>query len=81
MVDADQKKRDRKKKITEAEMNVIHGEVEKHFSLLNDKFSTAKEIGKFGQKSAGWCLPWALHREHPRIDGGTQKKRLRKSIP
>jgi hypothetical protein len=37
MVDADQKKRDRKKKITEAEMNVIHGEVEKHFSLLNDK--------------------------------------------
>jgi hypothetical protein len=44
---------------------------------LNDKFSTAKEIGKFGQKSAGWCLPWALHREHPRIDGGTQKKRLK----
>jgi hypothetical protein len=45
-------------------MNVIHGEVEKHFSLLNDKFSTAKEIGKFGQKSAGWCLPWALHRDY-----------------
>ena len=80
MVDADQKKRDRKKKITEAEMNVIHGEVEKHFSLLNDKFSTAKEIGKFGQKSAGWCLSWKLHRLTENTQGvqgqmGEHKKR------
>jgi hypothetical protein len=52
MVDVDQKKRDRKKKFTEAEINVIHDGVEKHFSLLNDKFSTAKEIEKCGQKSA-----------------------------
>ena len=37
MVDTNQKK-----KITEAEINVIQDEVEKKKSLLNDKFSTAK---------------------------------------
>jgi hypothetical protein len=42
MVDTDQKKRDRKTNFTEAEINVIQDEVEKHFSFLNDKFSTAK---------------------------------------
>ena len=36
------KKRDRKKYFTEAEINAIQDEVQKHFSLLNDKFSTAK---------------------------------------
>ena len=40
MADTDQKKRDRKRNFTE--INVIQDEVEKKFSLLNDKFSTAK---------------------------------------
>lgn len=42
MADTDQKKRDRKRNFTEPEINVIQDEVEKKFSLLNDKFSTAK---------------------------------------
>jgi hypothetical protein len=42
MADTDQKKRDRKRNFTEPEINVIQDEVEKIFSLLNDKFSTAK---------------------------------------
>ena len=41
MADTDQKKRDRKRNFTEPEINVIQDEVEKFFSLLNDKFSTA----------------------------------------
>ena len=43
-----------------------------------------KRNWKCGKKSAGWCLPWELDSEHPRgarTNGGTQKKRLRKSIP
>ena len=74
MVDADQKKRDGKKKITEAEINVIHGEVEKHFSLLNDKFSTAKEIGKFGQKSAGVSAVGVAQRTPKNRRGNTKKE-------
>ena len=42
MADTDQKKRDRKRNFTEPEINVIQDEVEKNFSLLNDKFSTSK---------------------------------------
>jgi hypothetical protein len=34
--------RDRKRNFTEPEINVIQDEVEKKFSLLNDKFSTSK---------------------------------------
>jgi hypothetical protein len=44
MADTDQKKRDRKRNFTEPEINVIQDKVEKNFSLLNDKFSTSKDM-------------------------------------
>jgi hypothetical protein len=47
MADTDQKKRDRKRNFTEPEINVIQDEVEKKFSLLNDKFSTSIWLHSF----------------------------------
>jgi len=86
MVDADQKKRDRKKNFTEAEINVIQDEVEKHFSLLNDKFSTAKANQKkleVWSKISRMVSALGVAQRTPKEckDKWGNTKRLRKSIP
>ena len=87
MVDADQRKRDRKKKITEVEINVIQDEVEKHFSLLNNKFSTAKANQnklKVWSKISRMVSALGVAQITPKEckdKWGNTKKRLRKSIP
>ena len=82
------KRKDTKKKFTEAEIiNVIHDEVEKHLSLLNDKFSTAKanqkklELwSKISRMVSALGVAQRTLKECKDKRRNT-KKRLRKSIP
>ena len=85
MADTDQKKRDRKKNFTEAEINVIQDEVEKHFSLLNDKTTSKANQKKLEVWSTISRMVSALGvaQRTPKEckDKWGNTKRLRKSIP